>query len=683
MKKIGTDALKQVGLHGGYIDPSDFEMSGKVLKAGLEPTESDMISFFSGMNNSFVPYWWHLKSKNRCGREGGPACQFGSNRPALYKSAGRNSVESQLDRYIKDNLNTCLNDFDDFEDQGFDITVLGDIDPDTKVTEKEVIIVLDYEISASKAGKTTDIKSYFTKIDLNMKRIYTMANLMAQAQPRYTILEGVLLELIAVNSIPVDVNKLPPLSHQSLDPSEFLLWTRTETQEKLQSEVLVHNVPVMAVSGTKDYSKIIILSDGKVNDVASGFMSHLVWPLDEMNKTQFNIKEDFAFDTLEVEFFYSDWWPIYLNINDREVLQRNSLKNDFFPFISVNSYVFAYDVSYPVIVTISDPDAFAGDGYEFSFALEGNLRGNQPLLPDITQSSPPDPALDSLACKKNQRTSAPVNVTVVDALTDKPVDGALVEFMLGVEACYIGQTSIDETNTSSITARFPVGVGRLKVTKQGYLLYDEYLTPTMTYHHNVTVKLYPEININATVQAVTLSYAGQGKYELPRGVPISSLSPKEQAFMTLSRVSEDGDELEYSTSLIFNANQTGPSLLKIVPGEYEVDGHIMLHDRVVIPKETKKVKTSIWGGEEDIVANETVFDIFAIGGIELNNVTGYLELKEQDLLNSRQMVLYMIKFPRPVTHSTEFRDAPGLESMGEVEDYSNLYKNELDPRYIR
>jgi hypothetical protein len=213
-------------------------------------------------------------------------------------------------------------------------------------------------------------------------------------------------------------------------------------------------------------------------------------------------------------------------------------------------------------------------------------------------------------------------------------------------------------------------------------LYNRRFTPTTGNAVNKTVYLYPEMYINATVQALTLSYAGGGSYILPAGIPISSLSPKEEAFITFSRVAEEGEEFDYTTTLMFKGNQTAPSLMKIVPGKYEVLGNIILRTPIRIPREEKLYEIPFYD-DQTIVANETNMDSIPSGGVEINNVTGYLEIKSEDLLNSRQVVFYMIRFPLPLTHSQEFKNAPSLEALGKVPEYSNLYRTELNPRWIR
>jgi len=353
----------------------------------------------------------------------------------------------------------------------------------------------------------------------------------------------------------------------------------------------------------------------------------------------------------------------------------------------MKSYVFAYDVSFPVLVTITDPDAFEGRGYDFIFALEGNIRGDKPLLPDFTETSFADPVRESLACNDNQRSSTPIKLTVEDAITGEPIEDAMVEFMMANQACYIGKTTIDENGEATLTAQYPIGVGSLKVSKRGYPLYNKRYTTYVSREHEQIEKkvlLYPEIEINASIRGVQLSYDMNAQdYLLPRGVSDVSISPNEQAFLTFTRVSEDGvDEFDYSTYLLFKGDQVGTTPFKIVPGTYEVMGGIMKDEVHTIPRETTTYEVP-FGEDQTIVANETKLENYIIGGVEFDNETGYLVLDAQDLLGSRQVIFYEIRLQRPITHSQEFKNAASLEEVAKIKDYSSLYREALEPRYLR
>ena len=64
-------------------------------------------------------------------------CNFASKRPDLIE--GPSSIKNQLDKYIEKEFPTCINNFIDLQQQGFEINALSNIKADTKITENDVV----------------------------------------------------------------------------------------------------------------------------------------------------------------------------------------------------------------------------------------------------------------------------------------------------------------------------------------------------------------------------------------------------------------------------------------------------------------------------------------------------------------------------------------------------------------
>ena len=146
------EALKKLGDRGGYIDP---EKQG--LKANPEPTESDLVSFAPGSDLK-VPYWFYLKSNNRCRGN----CEFQvvpESELFLYRRGSEVSIEGQLDDYINEHLNTCLEDFNAFKQQGFRINPTGEIKTTTKVTDEDVQFYVNYPLEVER--NTRNVVEHF------------------------------------------------------------------------------------------------------------------------------------------------------------------------------------------------------------------------------------------------------------------------------------------------------------------------------------------------------------------------------------------------------------------------------------------------------------------------------------------------------------------------------------------
>ncbi|MBW2964364.1 hypothetical protein KY363_02795 [Candidatus Woesearchaeota archaeon] len=667
LKQVTIDGIKKLGAHGGYIDPTDNKY-GSIFSAGLSPTESEAL-VMPGGKSSMLPYWWYLKSPNTCLG----SCEFGTNRPALYKSQGaQTSIEDQLDTYIKNNLETCLEGFSAFTEQGFDIEITGSLEPDFKVAEQDVLVILKYPMTISRAGQTTDVEQFYTKIDVNLKNVYDLATDVVNSELAFNFLEVHALNLIAMYSKPPSNSKLPPMSHFSFGYGEYYLWTTTETRDKLESYVLPPGMSMLQIIGTTNYQRHVIFDQekGKYDRVMTGIM----------DKTQVTLNSSRNYTSLEARLSYLDWWPVYLNINDAEVLKPQDVGPAFagplFDLLGMSQYTFLYDLSFPVIVSIADPWAFNGDGFKFNFAMEANVRNNVPMNTSFARLQRAPQA--SYLCDVNHRNSGLITITVEDIYTGEPVSGARVDFVAGDESCFIGFANLTADNKSVISAKFPIGSGELKIVKnEKYVPLRKQFGTSLNMSGNYTMKMMPLFEINATVIAVPLSY-NKGAYVVPPGIPVASLSPSETAIFTLKRQPTD-DFDEYDTYLMYNATG-GPQPLVIVPGEYEVRGYLMYDKELVIPQETVTYEVP-FTDDETIEMNRSVFTTWNSGGVIFNNVTGYLTVEYADLRDSSLVRFKILRFPLPVTHSREIKSGPDLNQVGEHEKYSNIYKHELLPEW--
>jgi hypothetical protein len=693
LKKSGTDALVQAGLHAGYIDPKDEELSGTYFLTGIAPTESDALAVFES-DNAIIPYWWYLKSPNTCSGN----CVLSTNRPALSKSgdisslssdssslSSDSSIESQLDRHIERNLKVCLDNFRGFAEQGFKITELGPVRSDARVAEKEILLLLEYPLRVEKDNRKTDITKFFVKLDLNLKKIYSLATDITNFEINDFFLELHTMNLISAYSWPASMDKIPPIADFTLSVSDRKIWTRVDTQQKIESNILTVGIPMLRLFPSMNYRQFLMIKQNKkggyeYDNIGQGMV----------DKTILIINNSESYADYSVDFSYLDWWPIYLNINDQEVLAPESVQSsDLLSFIGMNDYRFWYDISFPVLVTIRDPSAFEGRGYSFRFALEGNIRDNNHT--SETYMSLANDTGKKLACNLNQRNSAPIRIEVRDSMTRAPVVNARVDFVLGNEACVVGFTELDENNKSVLTAAFPVGWGALRVTNEKYL---EYTVPFVTVagksdeeeeQVRQMVELMPYRFINASVFVKVLSFdKAAASYVLPAGAVPAPLSPQNEKAIVMFERKDDELLSEFKTFLgVENSTSTG--ILRIVPGDYEVRAFIVYDNENVpirIPKETITYEIP-FSEDVSIDFNETLFKQYQEGGVIFDNETGYLRVTQDNLFNSNKVVFYLLKFPPPITHSESMKSLPGLEQMTKVKEMTGLYRNQVEPDWLR
>lgn len=672
LKRTATAGIKQLGIHSGYIDPTDYELSEKAFLVGVFPTESDALSM-PNSPNSLMPYWWYLESPNDCSGN----CKLSSNRPGLREDTPGVSLEGQLDKYIERHIGACLDGFRSFREQGFEITENGPLVSEVTLADADVVLLLEYPLSVERQGETIDIDSFFTKVDVRLKDAYFLATEITNLQIEAFFLELHAMNLITQFSWPSDMSRIPPTGDFTWSLSDHRIWTRSETQDKIESLVLSKFDQLQVIGSDNFVNRLLVVRDEdegyKLDTIGQGMV--------DMMRLQIN--DTTAAYGFEVDFTYLDWWPIYLNINDQEVLAPTSVEgSDILSWLGINNYAFWYDVSFPVMVTIRQPDAFAGEGFTFRFALEGNIRDNNHTSENYVKLSNDTGA--TLACKMNQRNSGNIDVNVLNALTGEPVEGAKVSFVLKDESCFVGFSELDSDGMAGVDAPFPVGLGALRVNHEDYLTQQNIYMTRVGEGDNVTVELMPFRYINASVFKKVVNYdIGVSDYVFPEGAAPSPIDPgHEDAMIVFTRV--DNDTIgEFETQLIVS-NSTSLTLLKLVPGTYEVQGFLFYENPmspVRVPAETLTFEIPF---SEDVTVelNETVLDPFSKGGMFMDNETGYLEIDQDTLFNSDRVVFYLISFPPPVTHVGDIKNAPSLEQLSLLKEYSGLYRSRIEPDWL-
>lgn len=664
IQKVAREAFEKAGLHGGYIDPTDDQMSGDYFIMDIEPVEADGVTMF-GRQDTFIPYWYYLKSSTTC--QG--ACEFDSHRPPMRKTYGQYSVEDQVDTYITKHLPECIDDFRSFTEQGFSFEV-GDIRPDTRISEKDVGIIVVYPIKATRQGQSTDLTRFFARIDLNFADIYAMATNITQTEIDKLFLEQHTLNQITLYSMPMSMDRLPPVAEYTIDPNEFMFWSTQDVKNKVQNYVLPNAMGQLQVNYANNFKRVVMFKDDenghKVYDhLGTRILDGMVIPL-ETN-----------FTNLDARFDYLPMWNIFLNINNQEVLTASSMSSPLLSFIGVNQYEFLYTLSYPVMVTLRDNNAFLGDGYEFRFALEHNMRDNQPITTNSTKYLAQEQG--TLVCDMNNMKSAPVTIEVKEYGTGKPIENARISLVFGKEGCRAGLTEI-KNNHSTIETRLPVGLGELTISHMDYIEQSARFFASPDKEKEMVFELMPYKYMNVTAFARTLNFdTATGKYALPSGNPMSSMLQNEQWMFIFERVDEDTNK-DYKAYA--NGRGPFPAIAKLIPGTYSVRGYIMLNQTIIIPKEEMEVGGSIWGGDDTVEINETIIDTWQSGGVIMDNETGYFEITYDQLFGKQRLNMFLLRFPLPETHTTEIKNRPSLEQAGMHEEYSIMYRPQLEPQWI-
>jgi hypothetical protein len=395
---------------------------------------------------------------------------------------------------------------------------------------------------------------------------------------------------------------------------------------------------------------------------------------DKYTVSLINVDNDTIFPHVAVDFTYLDWWPIFVDLNGDAIIKPDKIVFPILPFIAYIQYQTFYDVSFPVLVHLRDDSALKGEGFDFYYFLEGNIRNNKPYLQGNV-SIPSAREVPQLVCRPQNYNAGPLNLTIKNALTQETIPGAFVSFNFGTDSCYLGTTN----ERGELITQLPAGIGTLTVFREGYLQIQKPYFAAIQKADNLTLELMPEFELNAQVQVLGLNYAGDGKYSPGDFGPIGV---KDTAGIVLTRI--DNDTYGEYTAFVSITNETritGQDLFRIVPGTYEVEGVLLYQD-------THTVK----GGElgkrrKKAVIEDITLESIYHGGVTFNNETGYITFKPEDLLQAKSIVFKMLSYPLPQVVTNDLNGLPqgGLPDIAGVTNVTGAtkaYKDRLQPEII-
>lgn len=662
--KEGENALVKIGNSGGYADLYEHGINANPN----EPTGSSAFMVFPGNKDSSVAYWYYFKSSNRC-REG---CYCGSEKPNLYKKDGGPSIEGQLEKYINNNLRNCLDDFRAFEEQGFNINELGNVDSSVAVRDS-IIISVDYPLEIKKQRSKEKIEKFYVVIPLNLRKIYELAEGITKAEQRFMYLDRWTLEEITGFSLGLDEDRLPPISASTLEPGKSpVTWTKTEVKKKVQNKILPQYTNLFQVYNSANYEERV------------GFYRRATLPIVSPTET--------SYEDLEVKFEYLNYWPIYFDISGRgvrgEVIGPESAIVSYFDWLGVRRYDFYYDISYPVKVDIYDKDALNKKGYHFIFGLEVNIRDNRALNCSSRDRGLIAAPTTTMFCNDNQR-CANVLIETLDAQYNSRLEEVNVVYSSVSESCDIGVVD----GLSEVSLPQCVGAGcSLLFSKYDYWAYplsysvkcdttsgcgDENV---LCNNEKITVVLEPYRTKEFKVKKKRMLKDTTWKFNNEA----VNLLDNEYAILYLEKIKENANEEGFVVSGVFNGDEGKGLLERIIPGKYDVRIDLFyelpdLAGRKEVMFRGKEVCTpGILGiGEKceeipDIKFNETFTEGGAVFEFELS----------KDKLDGNDLIEF---YTISTVDSSSFNnlDIDDMDQMGKTEDLSQEHRIELEPKFMK
>ena len=442
LDSVGRDGLLLLGEQGGYIylpDEIDAEQSY------LSPDGTGIIK---------IPYWYYRGSSRV------PKLGF---------------MEQQHEKYIENNLRSCLNNFSSFSDE-YEISEESGVNVDTRIDDEGVKTEMNYhlEIQIKGENEVKEIRRYIKDFPVDLKSIHNFANQTMNSENEDMFLEETTVDFMAMH---------PDIPFTGLIfYCGTLNWEVDEIKEELQ-DLLYYNYPrarFKNVNHTPFEAPMGVyeeLEKYTIEDIHQGNLPAKDKPSDAYD--YFNLyweTADSDFDNLDAKVLYN---PRYgMDIRARPsvggMMTSNSMQgaSEYLSFLCINLYHFTYDVEYPVIFSVRDFNAFKGEGYTFKFAspviIDHNEGKREALdFKDFTETS--DPVTDYCGEKSEQD----VYITakgVKGGYINQPLKNVNIKYDCIKFICDLGTTDV-MGGSYRLRTNMPTSCtgGFVEAAKDGYL----------------------------------------------------------------------------------------------------------------------------------------------------------------------------------------------------------------------
>lgn len=413
LQQTGQEAVQQTAQRGGYY----------ALASIQERTnyESQVLT----MAGQKIPLWHEVHS---C-QENDLGC-IGDNRPALCSGrdcplqidGGNPDVtwQSSIEQYIEDNLAGCLAGFEQLPLQ---IEIENRPDTSVRIRDDSVLLELEYPLSVLTTDQNqVELDEFTTTLDVNLVQTYELATQIYALERDTLFMEEQFLSLLTAYS-GID-SEIPPMREAQLTGGERF-WVRRNVQDTIEEQVLPFLNFLQIVNAMESYAPIESPNvDEEMQGYAAGAFNYM------------DLKLGSKVYPLGVQFEYP-YQDIYLDINGEEFLSGKEMPGtDFMSIVgglTFIEYKFSYDVTFPLVVRITDPAAFNGQGLDFYYAMEANILNNQPLntSADIITFRGSDISVD--LAQGAQLVDHTYEISVIDRLTDEPVPDVGITYVCGSE----------------------------------------------------------------------------------------------------------------------------------------------------------------------------------------------------------------------------------------------------------
>lgn len=334
-----ANLLEQGGL-------TDDELDQRISSASINAHELEAVDMY-GDDSLTVPYWYHSEDSPDCGQ-----CSTKTEIPPLN---GENSIQSKTETYVESNIQTCLNDFNDFG--GLDVDAGT---PDTTVTfnEEDTQVTIDWPmtITSETSDQTFDVNTVIGDSDLAVRPIYDAARAATVRLATENLPATYIQKLVTYNSFD---NKIPPVEGGVSVGRSNDIWFLEDVKNTLRQDLSSYS-SLLNIIGPGDPQPAF--TSGEV----ASFAGDLTLATAEESLNRYDMTAT-----------HRPSWPITLRINgDKSPLilpETTSIGISFLSFAFTDND-FKYDVTYPLVFEVDDPSS----DLTLRFGVEGNIRDTKP-----------------------------------------------------------------------------------------------------------------------------------------------------------------------------------------------------------------------------------------------------------------------------------------------------------------
>lgn len=671
-------AVNKIGLHGGWFYTNENMKFANSDNPKQLNERSQGIDYF-GIK---IPYWYYYDDFNE---------EFKINIPE-YDSENRNSIRGQVKRYIEENLEKdCLNSFKDFENI-YDITY--------EPKEIKVNVIFDDEdiklemnlplrIDEKNSNNSEFIENFKVKTQNKLWIPYHLAKDIVLSENNNSFLEYRILSLIEPYKTYETRDLLPPDYGFSLK-YDYNPWNLRKV-EKLYKEIVSLNIGYIQFLNT-DFKERRLPQGLEDNNFAKALNSintqdYLTKSSDTINK-QPNIFKRYKNYNVKTKYetFFPTSFSIKPSLGDIILLPKTEAFINLIPLF-LTEYVASYKVTMPILFEIKNTE-YKNDNFVFNLLIETNIDHNSPLKDNIDFNFNLDDIKNeysgtkTLICDPVQFISKPIKINITDPLVngkrecdrDNPdysrlngycnipesgVEDAIVTFdCKGLANCFIGETKLNNinrfNNITELSFRLPVNCnpGILTIEKYGYQkLVFENLDPNFETEIDLGEHIMSSSKkINLSVDLIYSDSFGSG-HSIPEG--------NNRGFL----IFENLENRDFVKVIEFTREDQYHLEIDLLPGNYSIQGYLITDDKILIPEETKKFKTGLFGKSKKVKLPEINLDSWIIAGLELKN----FEVTVKDLLTKNKLEVHLIDYGVPDSYDTLTKIS---NTMGNIKDLS-------------